>query len=153
VHFKSLNWVKGSRKGERSRFRFPRSSVHLALFMPNLQGSRLQNTPLDNLIQGGWTNFAARHERPSRSSGGRSLEDNSIRSVRTRFPEAVVPVEHSAYGRMLNSSANFAEFFAELRAITAPNPPLCSIDNICAPRLMIPLLTEGLSVRVLPEAK
>jgi hypothetical protein len=64
-----------------------------------------------------------------------------------------VPVEHSAYGRMLNSSANFAEFFAELRAITAPNPPLCSIDNICAPRLMIPLLTEGLSVRVLPEAK
>jgi len=43
-----------------------------------------------------------------------------------RFPEAVVPHEHSAYGRMLNSSANFAELFAELRAITIPNIPLCS---------------------------
>ena len=37
-----------------------------------------------------------------------------------------MPDEHSAYGRMLDSSANFAEFFAELRAITTPNPPLSS---------------------------
>jgi len=44
----------------------------------------------------------------------------------TRFPEAVVPDEHSAYSRMLNSSADFAEFFAELRAIETPNSPLCS---------------------------
>ena len=44
----------------------------------------------------------------------------------TRFPEAVVPDEYSAYGRMLNSSANFAEFFAELRAIGTPNPPVYS---------------------------
>jgi hypothetical protein len=27
-----------------------------------------------------------------------------------------VPDEHSTYGRMLNSSADFAEFLAELRA-------------------------------------
>jgi len=50
------------------------------------------------------------------------------------------------YGRMLNSSANFAEFFAELRAIKTPNPPsapVYSVDNMRAPRLMIPLLTEG----------
>ena len=44
----------------------------------------------------------------------------------TRFPEAVVPDEHSAYGRILNSSADFAEFFAELRAMETPNSPLCS---------------------------
>ena len=43
----------------------------------------------------------------------------------TRFPEAVVPDEYSAYCRMLNSGANFAESFAELRAIGTPNPPLC----------------------------
>ena len=44
----------------------------------------------------------------------------------TRFPEAVVPDEHSAYGRILNSCADFAEFFAELRAIETPNCPLRS---------------------------
>jgi hypothetical protein len=37
-----------------------------------------------------------------------------------------MPDEHPAYGRMLNSCADFAEFFAELRAIGTPNPPVYS---------------------------
>jgi hypothetical protein len=58
----------------------------------------------------------------------------------TRFPEAVVPAVPKAAVLMLNSSANFAEFFAELRAIGTPNCPLYSADNIRTPALTIRLL-------------
>jgi hypothetical protein len=44
----------------------------------------------------------------------------------TRFPEAGCGDESSASNRMLISSKNFAEFFAELRAEKAPNRPLGS---------------------------
>jgi len=61
-----------------------------------------------------------------------------------------VPDKHSAYDQMLNSSANFAEFFAELRAERTPNClccPLYSIDNKRTLRPMTALLTELFWVR------
>jgi hypothetical protein len=61
----------------------------------------------------------------------------------------------SIEGRLpYDSFFNFAEFFAELCALDAPNAPirpLYSIENMCAPGFTIRLLTERLGVRIPPE--
>jgi hypothetical protein len=52
--------------------------------------------------------------------------DSVVRSVHDQVSRSGITDEHSSYGRMLISCANFAEFFAELRAERTPKLPRLS---------------------------